>query len=435
MKKKLLSLLSIAAMSIAFGQWTPQNTGVQSQVIIQNIAVKDAKTVWTTFGDASGQSVYPRYVAVTGDGGTTWKNKIATGVPSTALISDIYGKDANTAFIVTAPTGSAGAANGLWKTTNAGDSWTKVPGVFSNASFGNIIHFWDDNNGIVIGDPVNGKYEMYLTTNAGDSWTVLGTAPTQKNEDYGYVAGKVSYKNHLWLTSNTGRILHTADFGKTWDSYDAPIGDFSGEEEGGHMTFTDANNGILIARNGWFWFTENGGKDWDLKDDVTDYFDDIKLIPGTNTLISLGGFYKNDFENPAGSSYSTDGGNTWNVFDHEAKGAIGTFDCNNVWGGGASADGKAGIFKLTNPVPGCSTLGVTDQNIKKTELKAVVKDGVLNIVSNKDVKNVLVGDMSARTLTQANSKNVNVSNLKPGVYYARVAYADGAFGTVKFIIK
>ena len=96
--------------------------------------------------------------------------------------------------------------------------------------------------------------------------------------------------------------------------------------------------------------------------------------------------------------------------------------------------GTGGLLKLDGGVPNCS-LAVNDQVLSKVELKAVVNANTLNIIASKEVKSVLVGDMTGRKLTEVNSKNVNVSNLKPGVYYARVAYADGAFGTVKFIIK
>ena len=440
MKKQLLTLLSLAIVSISFGQsWTTQNSKVPvSGAGLSRISIKDANIAWASFynGNPGAPSQYLKYVSVTANGGTTWTSKLVSNLPTNALISDIQTIDSQKAFIVTAPESGSGAANGLWKTENGGTSWTKVTGVFSNASFGNIVYFWDTNNGIVIGDPVNGKYEMYKTTDGGNSWSVLTTAPSQTNDDYGYVGGKVVFGENVWLTSNTGKILHTADRGLTWKSYFAPIDDFEGEEVNGSMSFSSATYGLIVDNSSTLWFTEDGGQNWDIKASDS-YFDgDIQYVPGsTNTFISTG--INGSSSLGTGSAYSNDGGQNWTVIESGTQtGTLGAYDCNTVWAGQFTSDaaGTGGLLKLDGGVPNCS-LAVNDQVLSKVELKAVVNANTLNIIASKEVKSVLVGDMTGRKLTEVNSKNVNVSNLKPGVYYARVAYADGAFGTVKFIIK
>ena len=439
MKKKLLTLLSLAIVSISFGQsWTTQNSKVPvSGAGLSRISIKDANTAWTSYYKASGSgSQNLKYVGITSNGGTTWTSKLISNLPSNALISDIQSIDSQKAFIVTAPESGAGSANGLWKTENGGTSWSKITGVFSVASFGNIVYFWDTNNGIVIGDPVNGKYEMYKTTDGGNSWSVLATAPSQTEDDYGYVGGKIVFGESMWLTSNTGKILHTKDRGLTWDSFIAPLEDFSGTDVNGSMSFSSATYGLLVDNSSTLWYTEDAGENWDIKASDS-YFDgDIKYIPGSsNTFISTGA--NSASSSGLGSAYSNDGGKNWTVIDSGLqRGTIGAYDCNTVWAGQFTSDaaGTGGLLKLDGGLPNCS-LAVNDQVVSKVELKAVVNANTLNIIASKEVKSVLVGDMTGRKLTEVNSKNVNVSNLKPGVYYARVAYADGAFGTVKFIIK
>lgn len=417
MNKKLLSLLAVAFASLAFGQYETQNLNVPLQYAApQVISPVDANTVWTTVRDGSGNSTYPRFAVVTSDGGANWASKPIPALTN-ALISDIHGLNAQNAFVVTAPASGSGSANGLWKTVNGGANWTKVSGVFGNSSFGNIVHFFDNQTALVIGDPVNNKYEMYKTTDGGNSWSVLTTAPTPLIADeYGYVGGKVGFGNSLWLTSNTGRILHTTDFGATWNSYiGGPVDDFAGENSNASMSFSSENYGLLVDNIGFLWYTEDAGANWDIKE-TTGYYDgDIKYIPGSdNYFITTGISTSSNLG--LGSSYTNDGGDTWiNIDNVDQRGQIAAYNCNNVWVGQFTTDtqGTGGMLKLTETLAGCN-LAVNDTQVVKNELKAVVSNGVLNIITNKDVKDIIIGDMSARKLASADKKEVNVSQLKSG---------------------
>ena len=436
MKKRLLSLITLITVSNSFGQaYTTQNANIPMQSAgVRDFSTIDANNVWVTFYDGSAAQTYPRYVGVTTNGGSTWTTRLAR-VPSSALISDIHGINGTTAFIVTAPSGTVGSANGLWKTTNSGQTWTKIDGVFNNASFGNIVHIWNNGIGLAIGDPVNNKYEMYKTTDFGNTWTTLTTAPIPDNEDeYGYVGGKVLFENHIWLTSNTGKILHSGDYGVTWDAYYTPLTDFGGGSMSGDMAFSSATYGLIVDSNSILWYTEDGGELWDIRDSEYYYDGDIAYVPGTtNTFVTTGivttsllGY---------GTAYSNDGGLNWSNIDMgEQRGSIGVVDRSTMWVGHftSSATGQGGILKLNDPIP---NLAVSDVDTKKVELKAVVNNGTLNVISNKEIKEVLVGDLTGKTFTKVNAKEVNISALKSGVYFARVAYTDGAFGTVKFVVK
>ncbi|MBY0066684.1 YCF48-related protein [Empedobacter falsenii] len=438
MRKKLLSLLSIAAVAISFGQtYTTQNSGIPVQSFgAREYSIVDPNTAWITYFDGAGTQTYPKYVGVTTNGGSTWKANLVSNLPSNALISDVGAINGTTAFIVTAPASGSGSANGLWKTTDSGTSWTKVSGVFGTSSFGNIIHFFDANNGLVIGDPINGKYEMYKTTDGGNSWSTLSTAPsTLASTEYGYVAGRVFLGEDLWLTSNTGRILHTNDRGATWKSYFSPVDDFSGEDSSASMSFSSSKYGLLVDNTAVLWFTEDSGANWDVMSSNSYYDGDISYIPGSNGIFLSTGFSSTS-ELGVGSAYSKDNGKTWTkIDDGQQRLFIGAYDCKSVWVGHYTSDtkGTGGVLKL-NDIPGC-TLATTEQSATKVELKAVVNGGTLNVISNKEIKSVLVGDLTGRKLSEVQSKDVNISALKAGVYYARVAYADGAYGTVKFIVK
>lgn len=441
MKKKLLSLFAVITMATTFGQevYTTQNAGIAlASAGVRDFSIVDAQTSWVYFYDGSGANTYPRYVGVTTNGGGAWNTRLVSAIPSTALISDIYGVSGTHGFIVTAPTGTNGTANGLWKTENGGQNWTKIQGVFGNQSFGNLIHIWPNGTGLVIGDPVNNRYEMYKTTDGGANWSTLTTAPTPLNADeYGYVGGKVIFENNIWLTSNTGRILHSADYGVTWNSYSAPIDDFAGAESNGSMSFSSATYGLLVDNFSLLWYTEDAGRNWDIKDAVN-YFDgDVKHVPGTaNTFVTTG--ISQESSLGYGTAYSHDGGSTWTQLDSgDQRGAIGVKDCATMFVGHftSSAQGAGGILKLNSPIPGCETMGLDQVSTNKVELKAVVSNKILNVVSNKEIKEVLVVDMTGKSVAKSEAISVNVAQLTPGTYVARVAYVDGAFGTVKFVVK
>src|SRR5690606_26553042 len=150
--------------------------------------------------------------AVTSDGGANW-NTVVADLPTNALISDIAGVDANTAFIVTAPHSGSGAANGIWKTTDGGFTWTQQS-AYGNSSFANQIYFWDANNGFSAGDPVGGVFEMYQTTDGGNTWNAVSAAPAPLGgTEYSYVGIKDVVGDNVWLGTDQGRLLHSTDRG------------------------------------------------------------------------------------------------------------------------------------------------------------------------------------------------------------------------------
>ncbi|MBF0596147.1 hypothetical protein [Faecalibacter rhinopitheci] len=61
MKKKILSLVALVAMTLSFGQsWTQQNSGIPlADGGVRDFSIVDANTAWITFYDGSGNQTYP----------------------------------------------------------------------------------------------------------------------------------------------------------------------------------------------------------------------------------------------------------------------------------------------------------------------------------------------------------------------------------------
>ncbi len=98
------------------------------------------------------------------DGGKNWKWLLVKGFEKRDF-RDIQAFDGATAIIMAVDTPAF-----ILKTINGGESWKVVyenrqPGMFLDA-----MEFWNDQAGIVIGDPINGKLFIARTFDGGASW-------------------------------------------------------------------------------------------------------------------------------------------------------------------------------------------------------------------------------------------------------------------------
>ena len=450
MKRILLTGFALVSMATQAQSWVPQATKLPTSFAPREIAIVDANTVWATVSDGSGAGTYPKTFIKTTNGGTTWTPGNIAGPPAAALVGDISALDANTAWVVTAPsTGTAG--NGVYKTTNGGTSWAKQT-VYSTASFGNVIHFWDANVGITAGDPVGTKFEIFRTTNGGTTWSAVATAPSPNpGTEYGLTGVRYTIGDNFWFGTTNGRIVRTADRGLTWNIYGTPALDFGGGAAGGgvagssaSMAFKNSTNGLLITVDGAvtggtaavaLYSTADGGANWS---PVTPtgpwYYGDITYVPGTaNTYVSTG--ITNADSTMTGSSYTTDGGLNWIAIDNgQQRGTVKFLNSTTGWCGYfADAAQTAGIFKLN----GNLNLAVSDAAVK-SGLKIFPNPAVdvVNVTANKEIKAVSIIDLSGKRVKAVQTKGeFNVSSLAKGIYILQVSYANGAVENTKLIKK
>ena len=139
------------------------NTAQTVQVLVKDkkasfrgLCVVNDKVIWVSgSGGTVGRSV---------DGGDTWKWFTVKGFEKTDF-RDIEAFNDKTAVIMGIDTPAV-----ILKTTDAGENWKvvfedKTPGMFLDA-----MEFWNDKAGIVIGDPVDGKFFVARTFDGGMSW-------------------------------------------------------------------------------------------------------------------------------------------------------------------------------------------------------------------------------------------------------------------------
>lgn len=231
----------------------------------------DYNTYWcagrTIFGGTA--------VRVGGPGGG--KNDIFGSDPLTA----IFAFDASNAFVATGTANSTGNST-IYRTTNAGLNWSQQS-IGSITGFVNDIHFFDSQNGIILGDPKSNKWGIAKTTDGGQSWTQVINVSSPIGTENG-IAGSSYWLGDIgWFGSTSGRVFKTTDRGNTWQAFNVVSGNpilrifFLNENEGIaiYSAQFDQTSPRYVAS------TQDGGKTW-----RTGVYEFSKLAPDAIHLFS-----------------------------------------------------------------------------------------------------------------------------------------------------
>ena len=307
--------------------WQLQNSHFPANIMVSNFSPVSDLVCWAGGITIGSQLPYQGYIR-TIDGGNTWVCDSIPGIPD-GLISQVFAIDADTAYIVVYVLTSSNS-KGIYKTTDGGNTWTKQ-NAYSTAFYGpGCIHFFDANNGVVIGDPL---LETYTTTNGGLTWNQVSMSPALADE-YTWVGGTgiAGYGNSVWFRS-THRIFRSTDRGQTWTA--SPY-------EPQHyfwwpcIAFQDENTGIYSQTNNntqvhIYQKTTNGGVTWStLSNPILDNLapSDIIHIPGTTATYLVAAGYDGSMR---GLAVTFDAGENWSLWDTLGCGYIGFSSIASGW--------------------------------------------------------------------------------------------------------
>ncbi|AUS04203.1 oxidoreductase [Pseudotamlana carrageenivorans] len=187
-------------------------------------------------------------------------------------------------------------------------------GVFYDA-----MTFWDDKEGMAIGDSVNGCISVIITRDGGTTWKKLDCSQLPETEagEGAFAASNTNIKtlgDKAWFGTTHGNIYYTEDRGQTWQVTKTVIAS-EGETQGIYsIDFYDELHGFAIggdykhpelnAANKIR--TSDGGKTWELvaQNQKPGYSSCVQYVPrsGGKALVasSFQGIY-----------YSIDSGNSW----------------------------------------------------------------------------------------------------------------------------
>jgi len=347
----LTALLAVSFSSIGAGAdpatavakqrvWQPYPSGTEAQ--LRGLSVVSATVAW-----ASGQN---GTVLRTVDG-KTWKKVPVPGAEALDL-RDIHGVDADTAFALSI---GPGDASRIYRTTDGGATWQLQVSNPDANGFWDCIAFWDRDNGIVFGDPVDGAYQILTTNDGGATWVPTADAQGLKalpNEAAFAASGtclSVAGTDDAWFATGGGaqsRVFHSSDRGRTWQATVTPIPAGAPAKGVFSVGFRDSTVGLavggdysdrhLATLNGAR--SEDGGATWTPAPVLpAGYMSVVVPVTGAPDSFVAAGL--------AGSGYSLDAGRTWKVLDRRPVNTVGFASPTVGWAVGP----KGLIMKYTGP--------------------------------------------------------------------------------------
>jgi len=259
-KQAWLKLVLLPALCGA-QSWQPQQSG--STASLRGISAVSAKVVWAS--GAKGTFLK------TSDGGATWR---AATMPGTADLDfrDIEAMDERTVYLLSA---GPGQLSRVYKTIDAGERWSLLYTNPDPLGFWDCMSFWDASHGILVGDPVDGRFTI-LATSDGSSWRKLKGPPSAKGEGAFGASGTCLVTRgtrEVWFaTGGAGgaRVFHSTDGGETWSVAKTPLRSDAATAGVFSLAFSDARHGVAVggdykqieASSGNIATTEDGGKTW-----------------------------------------------------------------------------------------------------------------------------------------------------------------------------
>ena len=121
----------------------------------------------------------------------------------------------------------------LYKIGFNGNEATNIEEVYvENGAhvFYDAIKFWDDQEGIAMGDPTDQCLSIITTNDGGNTWKKLSCDHLPKTAlgEAAFAASNSNisiYKNNVWIVTGgkKARVFHSFDRGNTWKVYETPI--------------------------------------------------------------------------------------------------------------------------------------------------------------------------------------------------------------------
>ena len=291
------------------------------------------------------------------DGGQTWRVKIVPGAEELDF-RDIHAVDDATIVAIT-----SGTPARIYRSVDGGSNWKLVYENQDEKVFLDALSFWDDQTGIVMGDPIDEDLFLLGTSDGGRTWENYKQTPRTLPGEAGFAASGTNMittgKQRVFIglggalpesSSRTSRILISENGGKDWVAATVPMmrnpsaGIFS-------ICFANAKDGVAVGGDykqpdgtrSNYAATHDGGKTWKTprprqppsgyRSCVAKWVDDREL-----NFISVG---------PNGTDLSTDLGESWTRISNEGFNSIQfTADGRFGWAVVAMAESQNGYRRI-----------------------------------------------------------------------------------------
>lgn len=207
--------------------------------------------------------------------------------------------------------------------------------------FYDAMQFFDELNGIAMGDPTDDCLSILITRNGGNSWKKIDCSnlPAIDKGEAAFAASNTNIAivgENAWIVTGglKARVFHTDDMGLTWKVYNTPI--IQGKKTTGiySVAFYDRNHGVICGGDYLNKFgdlaniaiTKNGGKTWNIieNNEGPKYVSCVQYVPYTKGkelfAVSTNGIF-----------YSNNSGENWSKISNEGFYSIRVLNKNNAW--------------------------------------------------------------------------------------------------------
>lgn len=275
-----------------------QNTSIRGMSIVSD------KVAWVSGSNGSiGKSL---------DGGVSWKWMKPAGY-ETLDFRDIEAFDDKKAVVV-----NAGSPGYVLMTTDGGMTWSERYRNLDSAIFLDGMSFWDDQVGMIFGDPIKNKMQLIQTTDGGRTWEDVSGQMKQelKVGEAGFAASGTTIVTRnpgiAWIATggSEANIYYTHDRGAKW--YTKPLPILQGGSSMGpfSMAFFNQMKGVVVGGNylkdrentNNVLVTADGGRTWKKSErPVSGYRSGVTYL-SEKVLVATGS---------SGTDISHDGGKNW----------------------------------------------------------------------------------------------------------------------------
>jgi len=331
----LLSLLAVA-------EWSP--VAVPTKASFRGLSVVSERIVWVSGTQGS--------VLRTTDGGKTWTVTQVAGAEKLDF-RGIRAFDAETALVMSSGPAEEGLAR-VYRTRDGGEHWNLVlqentPGVFFD-----VIAFWDHRHGILLSDPVDGRFVLWQTEDSGATWSHIApdALPVALAREGAFAASNsalvVEGRSNVWFATggaSVARVFRSNDRGKTWAVSETPIHPANASSGIFSLAFRDAANGIAVGGDyekaaespaGNILVTSDGGATWrdgGRSDPPGLYFSSLTFVPGSTAIWAVGSRGSNHEENGAWKKGGSENFNAVAFLNKHAGWAVGPEGVVARWSG------------------------------------------------------------------------------------------------------
>jgi photosystem II stability/assembly factor-like uncharacterized protein len=306
MRLVVTGLTFLSLTSFAPAQWANQRSGATAR--LRGVCAVSDRVAW-----ASGTS---GTVLLTVDGGETWNRRVVKGAGDLDF-RDIEAFGPQRAYALSIGEGSQSR---IYKTVDGGATWALALTNPDPTGFLDALAFHDADHGLVLGDPVGGRFVVLSTDDGGKTWNrvagdrIPGAVPGEGAFAASGTCLIVQGDRNAWFGTGGGRVFRSTDRGRRWTVHSTPVR--SGNSSSGifSLVFWDADHGVACGGDykdpgrteKICALTSDGGRTWRLPRGAgpSGYRSAVIHVPDSRgpTLFAVG---------PTGTDQSDDGGETW----------------------------------------------------------------------------------------------------------------------------